>query len=270
MSPEYPTSSSPVPGPITRQQRDSDHPPTSDLRPLRADPRTKYSHLKIKTKGSTSSNPPQGSPVGTAGGHSILKRGAQGEGASGEQSAAERGGGGGKASFSPMPKLLQNRDNLEKPLDPKELFGSAGAQEAPSEFEVTGHFGSTIGSYFSRHSESPHLSRQPFGEITMPEVKEKKDEREGGGGTGEREDEVAAEVKTKGEREEDGKEGETSKVEVPSYLAELGVGLGESDLTIDSAFSSLDKKGKVSESESQKQKPQDAAKKLPSIFGFTL
>ena len=267
MSPEYSTSSSPVPGSITRQQRDSDHPATSDLRPLRVDPRTKYSHLKIKSKGSTGSNPPQGSPVGAAGGHSILKRGAQGEGVSGELSAAEREAGG-RISFSPMPKLLQNRDNLEKPLDPKELFGSAEGKEASdsAEFEVTGHFGSSIGSYFTRHSESTHLSKQPFGEITMPEVREKKEE----GGIGERDVEAAAEANTKGERGEAGREGEETKVEVPSYLAELGVGLGESDLMIDSAFSSLDKKDGGSESETQKQKPQDAAKKLPNIFGFTL
>lgn len=57
-----------------------------------------------------------------------------------------------------------------------------------------------------------------------------------------------------------------SKMAVPSYLAELGVGLGDADLTIDSAFSSLDKKDTAGQEDSRK--TEITAKKLPNIFSL--
>lgn len=66
--------------------------------------------------------------------------------------------------------------------------------------------------------------------------------------------------------EGDSRSDETKKA-VPSYLAELGVGLGDSDLTIDSAFSSLDKKDDLA-GQGESKKTEITAKKLPNIFSL--
>ena len=273
---EYPSPSPSLSlGHPARQSRDAsirEGSPDS-ARTLRIDPRTKYSHLKIKQKGLQNLNPPQGSP---GGGHSILKRGGQVEGSRSDTLMQENiEGARGGSSLAPMPKLLQNREILERPLDPKELFGgNSGGRGGSPEFEMVGLFGSSIGSYISRVSDPRSSSELSFGEITMPETNEHRpeakegDERsEGEGVSGE-----GLSVKAEDDKKEgvsSSMKGEETPVAVPSYLAELGVGLGDSDLTIDSAFSSLDKKEEVeNERESVSQKSQDAAKKLPSIFSF--
>ena len=180
----------------------------------------------------------------------------------------------GGSSPAPMPKLLQNREVLERPLDPKELFGgnSGGSREGSLEFDMVGIFGSSVGSYISRVSDPRSSSDASFGEITLPqnthgpETKDgdEKCEREGVSG----ESLSAKQEEVKKEGVSGTKKGEETPVTVPSYLAELGVGLGESDLTIDSAFRSLDKRVIESKKESVTQKSQDTAKKLPSIFSF--
>ena len=246
MSPEHSASS--VSGTDLQFPKAGEMSAGSEMRSPRLDPRTKYSHFKIKSKGSPtlSHNPPSGG----SGAASILKKN---ELFSRDQSSIS--GSDNPATSAPMPKLLQNRENLEKPLDPRELFG-AGAKEVPSDYGMAGHFGSGFGTYFSRSLESSE--KLPFGEITMPEPKKESDA----------EGDEMEKVETKSEKEPTDKDStEQRKVEVPSYMAELG--LGESGLTIDSAFSSLDKKDQEAENEAQKQKSLDAAKKLPSIFSFS-
>ena len=82
----------------------------------------------------------------------------------------------------------------------------------------------------------------------------------------------SVEAKSSESRQDTGGEGDvksnsTKSTAVPSYLAELGV---DSDLTIDSAFSSLKGQDTAATSGSGEggQKTEVMAKKLPSIFGF--
>ena len=210
------------------------------MRPLRIDPRTKYSHYKIK---------PKGSPSSSAGGVQSTLKGKEGDGMTAEQI--------GERAHNVMPKLLQEPPPSQRPFDPRELFDSAASKDVPEDYQVSGPFGSTFGSYFTRSSEATS-SNAPYGEITMTNVS--KDEQS---------ESSPGKVKSADSAEPekvDGKADETKKV-VPSYLAELGVGLGGDDLTIESAFSSLDNSnGKGENSEGMKKTV--TAKSLPSIFGF--
>ena len=199
----------------------------------RVDPRRKYSHLKIKSRGESSQQS-----------SSILKRGAR-EG--GDESSG--------LGFK-IPKLLQNPSTLEKPLDPRDLFG--GKDEDTQEYgDYTAPFGTFKSSFFSQSqhstlSEDP-LSSQKFGEITLDADKAKVSTSEEN--LEEKSDETSAKVPPKNE--------------VPSYFAHLDMGL-DSDLKIDSAFGSLSEGGKTA-SDSEEVKVQDSqARKLPSIFGLGL
>ena len=214
-------------------------------RPSRVDPRTKYSHFKIKPKGSTSSS--SSPPVSKA-------------------RESDQGSGGERAH---MPKLLQEPPSLQRPFDPRELFDSKEAAASDSEVS-TGHFGSTFGSFFTRLSATEASgsgtasSNLPYGEITMTTHVHRDTEADSKSSKADTTTTVS-ECRKDQAQDEDGKTDSTTKATVPSYLAELGVGLGDSDLTIDSAFSSLDKK---EEAETSKESLLVTAKKLPSIFSL--
>ena len=233
--------------------------PSTD--PRRVDPRTKYAHLKIKPKGQSAS-PQQQQPSSTS---SILKK----TSSSGKPSeTSERPEHKQELPFK-IPKLLQNPLSLDKPLDPRELFGSneKGLETEQEYGEITAPFGS-FRPFFSRSSQagpssSEHESgaKQPFGEITL-EHQEKRTS-------------PPPQVTRTAQPEE--KEVEVSPSasfppKVPSYLASLDVGLGggSSDLTIDSAFSSLGDKSKEQGVAMETSKEPQTAKKLPSIFGLGL
>ena len=279
VSPDYsslpPPSSAPVPGnPQSAGGGGGDSSAAGgDMRSLRIDPRTKYSHFKIKTKGSPSSTSSSlapsslGSPSGTSGTtQSILRRDIQGEGGAADQISA-----GSERTSAPMPKLLQDPPPPQRPLDPRELFGSVSAKEVPSDYEVSGPFGSSsFGSFFSRSSETGEsATKMPFGEITMPN---NQTDNEAALTQSEEKHREPTRLAEPQEARENDRKPEDTKVQVPSYLAELGMGLGgDSSLTIDSAFSSLDKKGDADAGGgggSGEQKTAVTAKKLPSIFSF--
>ena len=210
------------------------------------DPRTKYSHLKIKPKGAPSLSGSSGS----------------GGGQKGEGGTADVTGGAGERTH--MPKLLQEPPPVQRPFDPRELFDSAASREVSgSEYQVSsGPFGTTFGSFFTRSSSdsgAPTTDSLQYGEITMTS------DRDSG------KSETNAATATNPEESEAKKEelNSTKTTVVPSYLAELGV--GESDLMIDSAFSSLDKKDGTGGQDGSSRGTESTtvtAKKLPNIFGL--
>ena len=219
---------------------------SSPADPRRVDPRTKYAHLKIKPKNQSSPT------IGHSSSHSILKKGQVKEDKSPDKT---------DKPFT-IPKLLQDPSALEKPLDPCELF--SGSTEAGQEYgEIRAPFG-TFGSYFSRAQEgslSPKGSHQQFGEITLNvNTKHKAEER-------------IPEKESPNQKESPTPQKDASsptKPHVPSYFAQLELEL-DSDLKIDSAFSSLEEKSKGEDgSDADSKQKLDAAKKLPSIFGFGL
>ena len=179
-----------------------------------------------------------------------------------------------------MPKLLQEPPVLQRPYDPRELFDSEESGEG-TENQVSGLFGSTFGSFFTRSVSSSEAGAQgsgsaagtssslPYGEITMRGVGEKQaGEEEKLTATGETKPvETASDTQQGDSKRDEEKLGLGKGTAVPSYLAELGVG---SDLTIDSAFSSLksdEGKGEMGEGGGGP-KTEVMAKKLPSIFGL--
>lgn len=221
---------------------------SSPADPRRVDPRTKYAHLKIKPKNQSAS-----APIGNPNSQSILKKGQT------KEKSPEK-------SNKPfvIPKLLKDPSALERPLDPRELFGgSTDTDEGYGEIQVP--FGK-FGSYFSRTEEvshSPVSERgQVFGEITLNvDTKCEAEEHHS-----EKTPEIQMESPT-----ESKPASSPNKPQVPSYFAHLDLGL-DSDLQIESAFGSLGEKNKGEDSldgDDSKQKP-DTAKKLPSIFGFGL
>ena len=244
--PDSTTASSPSHASVMKGLRDGVS-VVSEMRPLRIDPRTKYSQFKIKPKGSPSSS----SSVGGA--QSILK-GKESDGMSAVQNSAS-------GERTHMPRLLQEPPPLQRPFDPQELFDSAASKDVPADYQVSGPFGSTFGSYFTRSSEAAEAasSNAPYGEITMTTAGTDAPSAEGSPGK-------AKSTESQEMEKEVVKSDETKKV-VPSYLAELGVGLGGDDLTIDSAFSSLDNNGGKGENNGGL-KETVTAKSLPSIFGF--
>ena len=168
-----------------------------------------------------------------------------------------------------MPKLLQEPPALQRPYDPHELFDSAASKDVESDFAVSGPFGSTFGSFFTRSSPPQATGKSsglPYGEITMQGITEKEPATTVQGKQDENTVEAASSQTHEGPHvDENDKSNSTKSAAVPSYLAELGV---DSDLTIDSAFSSLmggdDAAGETGSGE----KTEVMAKKLPSIFGF--
>ena len=200
----------------------------------RVDPRTKYAHLKIKSKNQGPSSHQQ--PTS----HSILKKGS---------SLNEAGPSGMENRPFSVPKLLQDPTALEKPLDPRELFKGSEHDFG----EITTPFGG-FKSFFSRSemkSETSDAGNQQYGEITPVQSSIKHQTN----------DQVE-------EEQDDGSLEERAispqKPVVPSYLSDLGLGT-ENDLKIESAFGSLDERTNETQQSQEKIQP---AKKLPSIFGF--
>ena len=176
-------------------------------------------------------------------------------------------GSGDRTNTTHMPKLLQQPPPQQRPFDPHELFDSAASKEVPSDYQVSGPFGSTFGSYFTRSSEAAESAGKiPYGEITITNVRT--DTESVADPNKEEQVRTTKSVDQKEQAIEDDRKSDETKKTVPPYLAELGVGIGESDLTIDSAFSSLDKKDAGQEEGGGQQKTAITAKKLPSIFSF--
>lgn len=252
MSPEHSGSQSPGAGGSVATPAGGDH-----MR--RRDPRMKYAHLKIKSKGQTSQGGGQSSNS-----QPILKRGAG-------EAGMESSGPGFK-----IPRLLQDSSALNRPLDPGELFGGKDALSGGEEreySEITAPFGAFRSMFAPQPSDADGGDAdsagpaQQFGEITMemadlPAAKTR----------GENNDAGDKEPPSSSKDEENNNKTPNSKPsELPSYLADLNnMGLGD-DLKIDSAFGSLsDKNSKqdnVSKGSSTSQDSQ--ARKLPSIFGFS-
>ena len=223
----------------------------------RRDPRTKYAHLKIKSKGQTSNT------TGQSNSQPILKR-----------SAGEAGVDLPTSGFK-IPKLLQDSSSLNRPMDPGELFGGKDALSVGDERERGPGITTPFGAFRSMFPQAPSLesvennaesagsSSQKFGEITMetdqPPAKAKDEEVV-------KEKEALSES-TKTDEIKDSNSS-SKPAEVPSYLAHLNMGLGD-DLKIDSAFGSLSEKSKKEEENSEKTSQDSQARKLPSIFGFS-
>lgn len=196
----------------------------------RVDPRTKYSHLKIKPKGSSSPGQ-QSSPS--------LKRAHPDDPST--------------SSFK-TPKLLQEPPQLlDQPMDPHDLFKSG----AESGYEEAATFGMFKSNFFSRSQPHPQEgagpggTKQHFGEIMLEGAASNQAPRSSGGSGGS--DASTDEV--------------PSESPIPSYLAQLDVGLGDDGgLKIDSAFGSL---GKTQPSLDDKTGGEESqARKLPTMFGF--
>ena len=244
-SPEYSGGQSPSGGSATA----SDH-----MR--RRDPRTKYAHLKIKSKGQT----------GQSNSQPILKR-----------SAGEAGMDLPASGFK-IPKLLQDSSALNRPMDPGELFGGKDALSVGDEREQGAAITTPFGAFRSMFPQAPSSesegdsaesagSSQKFGEITMgtdPQPTKDKEIDEIDKGKKEESSESTATEETK-----ETSNSSSKPTEVPSYLAHLNMGLGD-DLKIDSAFGSLsDKSTKPDDENSEKSSQDSQARKLPSIFGFS-
>ena len=223
---------------------------------IRRDPRTKYAHLKIKSKGQTSN------ATGQSNSQPILKR-----------SAGEAGMDLPASEFK-IPKLLQDSSTLNRPMDPGELFGGKDALSVGDEREHGPGITTPFGAFRSMFPQAPSSeseennaesagSSQRFGEITMgadpPPTKAKDDEADN------EKEESSESIKS----DEIKDSNSISKpAEVPSYLAHLNMGLGD-DLKIDSAFGSLSKKSTKDEENSEKSSQESQTRKLPSIFGFS-
>ena len=217
----------------------------------RRDPRMKYSHLKIKSKGQSSQ---------ATGSQPILKRG-----------AGEAGMDTPPSGFK-IPKLLQDSAALNRPLDPGELFGGKDAFSGGEEKEysrVTAPFGAFRSVFAQSHGEGSNAdsadATQQFGEITMgadPSPAKAKENNE------EEKEKLPSDSAASTEREDKVSESSSKPSEVPSYLAHLNMGLDD-DLKIDSAFGALSKKN-ANEGGAAEGSGQDSqARKLPSIFGFS-
>lgn len=221
----------------------------------RVDPRTKYSHLKIKPKGSNS--PSQSSS---------LKRPHPDSPPTSSSPAP--------TSFK-IPKLLQDSSVLEKPMDPRDLFKGVGATEAGYE-EISGPFGMFKSNFFphSQHAQGEAgQTLQSFGEITLstaPSEDAKSSSKSTGKGSKEvetKKEMFHSDLETNSEdNTKPGDSSASSKPPVPSYLAHLDVGLGGDDLKIDSAFGSLP--GKDEGGVASKESKESQARKLPSMFGL--
>ena len=177
-----------------------------------------------------------------------------------------------------MPKLLQEPPTLDRPIDPRELFDGETSGEVGSEYQVSGPFGSSFGSFFARSSSSLAAAEAgtdgtgglPYGEITMAGMIERENSENSNKLSGTQERDTTGAAASEGDRDAGEGEGKSNSVKsgaaaVPSYLAELGV---ESDLTIDSAFSSLKGEEGGGEEGEKEEGDEVKAKKLPSIFGF--
>lgn len=235
----------------------------------RMDPRMKYSHLKIKPKGSSSPN--QGSS----------KRPLPNDPSTSNAASPK--------PFK-IPKLLANTSALDKPIDPRDLFKGAGGAPETCYEDVSVSFGMFKSNFFSHSSSSPSQtnstqedSEQPFGEITLkdhhptagsgrrdarsslsPARKEGRDKT-----TAQSSGSSATKPVDESEEVIPSSDVFSSKPKVPAYFAQLDLGLG-SDLKIDSAFGSL--AGKEEEEgggdSSSKEKEESQARKLPSMFGL--
>lgn len=211
----------------------------------RVDPRMKYSHLKIKSKGNSSPN------------QSSLK----------QQDPP---------SFK-IPKLLQDSSALAaKPMDPRDLFKGAGGMLESGYDTVSAPFGMFKSNFLPRSQlsqEATGSAKQPFGEITLKDPRNKDAEsakQSAGRETVTEKDSSSFDTDTSSVDGEHEASTESSKPQVPSYFAQLDVGLGN-DLKIDSAFGSLagnsdDGSGEVGGASKQAEESQ--ARKLPSMFGL--
>ena len=227
----------------------------------RVDPRIKYSHLKIKSKGGGDSSPSQSS--------SSLKR----------PHPADDIPTGTPSSFK-IPRLLQDGAGLDKPMDPRDLFKGSGESGYDNVSAAAAPFGMFKSNFFSRSQSEGGgggggggESKQPFGEITLGEVMKKEGESVSRG-TAAREEREVSERANSVEKDSASvpreKVEEDVKSEVPSYLAHLDVGLG-SDLKIDSAFGSLASEGGGGAageggSGEGKEGEESQARKLPSMI----
>lgn len=204
----------------------------------RVDPRTKYAHLKIKSKGQSAS------PQQPSGAHSILKK------TSSETRLEMLDRGSDRPPFV-IPKLLQDPTTLDKPLDPGELFGGSTSMEPE---DITTPFGSFRSFFTKSETAVSATGAQQFGEITLQDKQSEENVNPQRTKLTEGQDSQAVARTPETSAPE-------TKQSVPSYLAALDLGLDEPrDLKIDSAFGSL--------GETSKEGQKEGAKKLPSIFGF--
>ena len=198
----------------------------------RLDPRKKYSHLKIKTKGS-----PQQPLTKTEGDVDSASTGFR------------------------IPKLLKDTSGLDKPLDPSDLF-SGGELGSQPYGEIT------IGNYtspFSQHTEDGGVdsnfknSREVNRRDEVPVSDDRQDAQES----------VAV---NDSKNRTSPTFSDSKLAQVPSYFAQIDMGLGggTDDLKIESAFGSLSDKNKQSGDEADDRGQSSHARKLPSVFGFGL
>ena len=228
------------------------------------DPRLKYSHLKIKSRGQSSSSSVAANPTPAYSAPTSK--------ASSPQDPA-------KPAFK-VPGLLQDRSKLSRPLAPHELFGNSSGKGEAEESSIS-LFGSSPKYYRTSSTSSssfPVVDKQGFGEIKM-DVSTSTALR----GT----EKVSGEEKVASDDNHSGAEAQEEEKEtdfVPSYLTHLDLGLPKdadtSGLKIDSAFGDLkERQRRLSEigpslSEESKDEMSSSPKgdtgspKLTSVFSF--
>ena len=231
----------------------------------RIDPRRKYAHLKIRSKGaSTGGSSPAQSQSSTS--SAICKKKAQGEEIVGS----------GRLTFE-VPRLLQDPSALKKPINACDLFKNTNSSEDSyglGKEEEAGPFGLFKSNFFSSRTPAQDNSGDrktgQFGEITLDQVISTKqdvktdspdplefqsnttkiDSVQASGSTGS--DDVST----------------PTKPQVPSYFANLDIGLGK-DLQIESALGALASKNEVEgEMITEESTVKLQARKLPSMFSL--
>jgi len=223
----------------------------------RVDPRLKYAHLKIKSKkpGAESDAPrPPSLPPSLS------------------SSTNKKGPEDGSRDKFEVPKLLQDPSALNKPIDPRELFRNAGGENIGSlgyEIETSGPFGLFKSNLFSSRSQQntdhDKGDQQQFGEITLRGTTPPKGypsgtsiiDKDNASMISSGQSQVAGDDST---TESSGSAGSAQSSSVPSYLAQLDMGLGK-DLKIESALGAL-----ASKSTTEETKVEEKARKLPNIF----
>ena len=270
-SPERPTSSNPTSDTYKQQIGPPSSVDSTKTEPARRiDPRLKYSHLKIKSKkGSSEGTTQNQSSLLASSSISILKKGQ-------EESTRD-------SSAFEVPKLLQDPSSLNKPIDPRELFrnasGGSGVDLGYGDDNNAGPFGMFRSNLFSsrpqptQEASDGSKTQQQFGEITLKTttpprggVISNEDMKETEGESSKSLSNTNLSSSSVSAAGESSQSTEHAQAEVPSYLAQLDVGVGK-DLKIESALGALGSKNL--DGGTKKDDEEQQARKLPNIFvGF--
>jgi hypothetical protein len=158
-------------------------------------------------------------------------------------------------------------------MDPRDLFkGNPESGESGYDDIASASFGMFKSNFFSRSQstseEGAGPAKQAFGEITLENVSSQ-DLAESNEGEKKGVKDLKDEVHTRTDESsvKEHLKDPSPHPSVPSYLAQLDVGVGN-DLQIESAFGSLTDDGKDASNKDGKKGEESQARKLPSMFGL--